>query len=143
MVAASDEHFGAAAKLLLPGRGLDMGDGWETRRRRGPGFDWAILALGRAGTIERVLLDTAHFKGNYPHQASLQGAWVTSDGEGLAAESASWPELLPRQLLRADTEHTYERELAALGPISHLRLNIFPDGGVSRLRAFGRAVPES
>lgn len=140
IVAASDEHFGAAAKLLLPGRGLDMGDGWETRRRRGPGFDWAILALGRPGTIERVLLDTAHFKGNFPHQASLQGALALAAGESLVADSADWPELLPRQLLRADAEHLYDRELVSLGPLSHLRLNIFPDGGVSRLRALGRTV---
>lgn len=140
IVAASDEHFGAAAKLLLPGRGLDMGDGWETRRRRGPGFDWAIIALGRPGTIESVLLDTAHFKGNFPHQASLQGALASAAGDSLVAESADWPELLPRQFLRADSEHLYERELARLGPLSHLRLNIYPDGGVSRLRAFGRTA---
>ena len=138
MLAASDEHFGAAAKLLLPGRGIDMGDGWETRRRRGPGFDWAILTLGSLGTIERLLLDTAHFKGNFPHQASLQAALATGDGESLVADSAGWPELLPRQFLRADAEHSYAAELASLGPVSHLRLNIFPDGGVSRLRAFGR-----
>ncbi|MEO7794383.1 MAG: allantoicase [Thermoanaerobaculia bacterium] len=142
VVCASDEHFGAAAKLLLPGRGLDMGDGWETRRRRGPGFDWAILTLGRAGTIERVVLDTAHFKGNFPHQASLQGALVTASRESLVAGSASWPELLPQQFLRANIEHEYVQELKAQGPISHLRLNIFPDGGVSRLRAFGRATQE-
>lgn len=143
VIAASDEHFGSAAKLLLPGRGLDMGDGWETRRRRGPGFDWAILALGSVGTIERVLLDTAHFKGNFPHQASLQAAFVRDAGIDLVAASADWPELLPRQLLRADAEHGYADELVALGPLSHLRLNIFPDGGVSRLRAFGRPEPSS
>jgi len=145
VIAASDEHFGAAAKLLLPGRGLDMGDGWETRRRRGPGFDWAIVALGHAGTIERALLDTAHFKGNFPQSFSLQAAAlpVTLGGDPSAtivADSERWPELLPKQLLRADAEHLYERELAraeSLGPVSHVRLNIYPDGGVSRLRLFG------
>jgi allantoicase len=142
VVAASDEHFGAAAKLLLPGRGLDMGDGWETRRRRGPGFDWVIVALGRPGEVESVLLDTAHFKGIFPHQASLQAALVRDPGESLVADSAAWAELLPRELLRADSEHRFQSELAPLGAISHLRLNIFPDGGVSRLRAFGRAVVE-
>ncbi len=142
VIAASDEHFGAAAKLLLPGRGVDMGDGWETRRRRGPGFDWAIVALGHAGTIERVLVDTAHFKGNFPHAVSVQGALVSdADGE-LVAKSEQWPELLSKQLLRADAEHQYERELAPRGPISHVRLNIFPDGGVSRLRLFGRPAFE-
>jgi allantoicase len=141
IVAASDEHFGAAAKLLLPGRGLDMGDGWETRRRRGPGFDWVIVALARPGRVERVVLDTAHFKGNFPHQASLQGAWIVGGGAPEAAESESWPELLPKQLLRADAEHSYAQELASPGALSHLRLNIFPDGGVSRLRAFGRVEP--
>jgi allantoicase len=140
IVAASDERFGAAPKLLLPGRGLDMGDGWETRRRRGPGFDWAIVALGRPGAIERVLLDTAHFRGNFPQAASLQAALVDEPALELVAEAETWPELLPKQCLAADAEHVYQRELAPLGAVSHVRLNIFPDGGVSRLRLFGRPV---
>jgi allantoicase len=138
VVAFSDEHFGAAAKLLLPGRGTDMGDGWETRRRRGPGFDWAMVALGHRGTIERVILDTAHFKGNFPHEASLQAALVERPTDDLANASASWPELLPRTRLHADFEHAFQSELVALGPVSHVRLNIYPDGGVSRLRLIGR-----
>ena len=138
IVAASDEHFGAAPKLLLPGRGLDMGDGWETRRRRGPGFDWAIVALGRAGEIERVVLDTAHFKGNFPHEASLQAALVEDSAADLVESSAAWAELVPRTRLRADFEHAFKSEPNQLGPVSHVRLNIYPDGGVSRLRLLGR-----
>jgi allantoicase len=120
-----------------------MGDGWETRRRRGPGFDWVVLRLGHAGSIERVELDTAHFKGNYPDRASLQAAFVVSgaepDAATLAAASQSWPVLLAEGQLDADRLHVVGvEELAALGPVSHVRLNIYPDGGVSRLRLFGR-----
>ena len=114
----------------------------ETRRRRGPGYDWAIVALGQPGAIEGVLLDTAHFKGNFPHEASLQAALVESDSVDLVERSETWSELLPKTPLQADFEHTFKSELARLGPVSHVRLNIYPDGGVSRLRLFGLPVGE-
>jgi allantoicase len=140
-VLASDQHFGSMHHLLLPGRGRDMGDGWETRRRRGPGHDWVILRLGHPGTIERVELDTAHFKGNYPDRCSLQAARIDAreaEAADLATASESWPELLAPRKLAADSVHTWGGELAALGVVSHVRLNIYPDGGVSRLRLLGR-----
>lgn len=139
VVAANNEHFGAASNLLLPGRGVNMGDGWETRRRREPGNDWCILALAVPGTIERVEVDTAFFKGNYPDRCSLQAARVAGGSEAsLVTQSMFWPELLPEQKLAADAVHTFAMQLAALGPVTHVRFNIVPDGGVSRLRLRGR-----
>ena len=138
-IIANDEHFGVLANITLPGKGLNMGDGWETRRRREPGNDWAILALGHVGEIERILVDTAFFKGNFPSGISIQGALVT-DGtdDSLPVQSQFWQELLPQQPLSADGEHTFATDVAKLGPISHIRMNIYPDGGISRLRLFGK-----
>lgn len=135
----NDEHFGSMHNLNLPGRGINMGDGWETARRRAPGNDWVILALGRPGVVESVEIDTAHFKGNYPDSATLQGAILGSaDLESLAQQSLAWPEILPNQKLSMDRQHRFSNELNAIGPVSHIRLSIFPDGGVSRLRIFGK-----
>jgi allantoicase len=140
IVAANNEHFGAASALLLPGRGVDMGDGWETRRRREPGHDWCIVALARAGTIEAIEVDTAHFKGNYPDRCSIQAARVAAGTpESLITQSMFWPVLLPEQKLEMDRQHHYAQEIARHDAVTHVRFNIFPDGGVSRLRLFGRA----
>jgi allantoicase len=140
-VIANDEHFGRVENLTAPGRGVDMGDGWETRRRREPGHDWAILELGTFGRIEEVTVDTAHFKGNYPDRCSIQAtrrAHGTPDE--IAAQAESWPLLLPEVKLEADAIHTFREELTDVGPVRFVRLNIFPDGGVSRLRLMGTVV---
>jgi allantoicase len=138
---ANDQHYGSIHNLNKPGRGVNMGDGWETRRRREPGFDWVIVKLGRPGTIREVLIDTAHFKGNFPDRVSLNAAMMPdASDEGLAAISMHWPLLLPEQKLRADAEHRFAAELASLGPASHVRMNMHPDGGISRLRLYGEAV---
>ncbi|KAF7599136.1 MAG: allantoicase [Candidatus Dactylopiibacterium carminicum] len=137
VVAANNEHFGRASALLLPGRGVNMGDGWETRRRREPGNDWSIIALAQPGVIERIEVDTAHFKGNFPDACSLQAAFMPAATEQtLVTQSMFWSELLAPQKLKADAVHVFE--LPAGARISHVRFNIFPDGGVSRLRLFGR-----
>ena len=140
-IIANDEHYGCIENLTAPGRGVNMGDGWETRRRREPGHDWAVLALGAPGRIEEVIVDTAHFKGNYPDRCFLQ---VSADAKGspeeIAAQSEAWPLLLPETRLEADKVHVFREGLAALGPIRFVRLNIIPDGGVSRLRLIGRVV---
>ena len=136
---ANNEHFGCAANLLLPGRGRDMGDGWETRRRREPGNDWCIIALADTGIIEAIEVDTAHFKGNFPERCSIQAAQVASaTRDSIVTRSMFWPGLLDEQPLRMDAEHRFRAEIKAHAPVSHVRLNIFPDGGVSRLRLFGR-----
>jgi len=138
-IIANDEHFGVLSNITLPGKGLNMGDGWETRRRREPGNDWAILELGHPGVIERIMVDTAFFKGNFPNGISIQAAMVESGtDDSLPVQSQFWQELLPRQSLKADAEHAFEAQIAKLGAVSHIRMNIFPDGGISRLRLFGK-----
>jgi allantoicase len=137
-LACSDEHYGSMGNLLLPGRGVSMADGWETRRRRGPGYDWVILRLGHRGRIQRVDVDTAHYKGNYPHQVSIQGALLGPDREADPSQCDAWPVLLELQYLQADSVHRFGAELRELGPISHVRVNIHPDGGLSRVRLFGQ-----
>lgn len=134
---ASDEHYGSMHNLNLPGRGINMGDGWETARRRGPGNDWVIVSLGRPGTIERAEIDTAHFKGNYPDRVSLEAATFGEPGE-VSNDSDRWQTLLPESKLAMDQQHFFEDELADIGPVTHVRMSIYPDGGVSRLRLFGR-----
>jgi allantoicase len=141
-LAASDEHFGSMHNLNAGGRGINMGDGWETARRRGPGNDWCVLALGHKGVIERVEIDTAHFKGNYPDRASLQAALYADNGTNPVAASLEWPELLPESKLDMDRQHFFSSELRDVGPVSHVRLSIFPDGGISRLRLFGHIVKD-
>jgi allantoicase len=133
----SDEHYGSMHNLNVSGRGVNMGDGWETARRRGPGHDWAILKLGQRGVIESVEVDTAHFKGNYPDRISLDAASFATD-ELPAYDDPRWQLLLPEAKLYADSQHAFE-ELNALGNVSHVRMCIYPDGGISRIRLFGHA----
>jgi allantoicase len=116
-----------------------MGDGWETRRRREPGNDWIIVRLGAAGIVDRIEVDTAHYKGNYPDRCSVSAAMVHSSPDtSIISEAMNWPELMGEQKLEADKIHAFEgSKIAKLGPVNHVRLNIFPDGGISRLRIFG------
>ncbi len=140
-IIANDEHYGAVGNLSAPGRGVNMGDGWETRRRREPGHDWAVLALGTFGKIEEVIVDTAHFKGNYPDRCSIQAsARAHGTPAEIAAQAQDWPVLLPEVKLSADTMHTFRSELATIGAVRFVRLNIYPDGGVSRLRIMGTVM---
>lgn len=141
VVAANNEHFGLARNLLMPGRGVNMGDGWETRRRREPGNDWCILALARPGTLAAIEVDTCHFKGNFPDRCMLRGAFV--DGgtpESLVTQAMFWPLILPEQKLQMDHQHHFRQEILLHQPITHVRFDILPDGGVSRLRLRGRTV---
>jgi allantoicase len=138
----NDASFGSSVSaLLLPGRAMNMGDGWETRRRREPGNDWCVIALGALGTVEKIEVDTAFFKGNFPDRCSVEAARVSGGTDrSITNESMFWQTLLPEQKLQMDAVHSFSAEVARLGPITHIRFNIFPDGGVSRLRLWGRAV---
>jgi allantoicase len=134
VLACSDMFFGNRHNLILPGPSLGMHDGWETKRRRGPGHDWALVQLGRPGRLERAEVDTSHFKGNAPGSCVLEGR------NAIGASPEDWREILPRTPLRPHTRHLFD-ELAADAldtPFTHVRLSIFPDGGVARLRLFGR-----
>ena len=115
-----------------------MGDGWETKRRRGPGHDWSVIRLARPGRIHRVELDTDHFKGNAPDRCWLEAAHAP----GLAADAVpgddAWVPLLPERRLQPHARFRWEAgELADVGVATHVRLSVAPDGGVARLRVFG------
>jgi allantoicase len=142
VLAASDSFFGSSQKLLMPGRPSGMHDGWETRRSRRTGYDWAIVRLGTRGVVEQVEVDTSHFKGNFPDLCAIETCDAPgAELESLTDASGAWRPLLPETKLRADTGHVFEKELAVPAAATHARLRIFPDGGVGRLRLFGRAEP--
>jgi allantoicase len=141
VTAANDMFFGNKDNLIMPGRGVNMGDGWETRRRRGPGHDWVIVKLGQLGSLKKIEVDTCHYKGNYPDVC-----WIdATNAPGANIDILTWPdyewtEILPKSKLKADHRHFYETEILNPGPWTHIRLNIAPDGGVSRLRVQGIPV---
>ncbi|MBO0663617.1 allantoicase [Jiella sp. MQZ9-1] len=138
-VAWNDAHYGHPANMLAPGRAPVMADGWETARRRVPGNDWCVLKLGTAGMIERIAIDTHHFKGNYPDRVTLRGGQLNGETTTAAIDAASqsWPLIVRETKLQAD--HVAKFSADPLGaPITHVRLDIFPDGGVSRLRLYGK-----
>ena len=140
IVASSDQFFGEPLNMLMPGLARNMGEGWETRRRRGPGNDWAIVKLGVPGMIHRIEVSTAHFKGNFPESCAIDACYA----EGAAANSGAdaltqWKLVLPKSILKANARHVFDEQLQEVGPATHIRLNIYPDGGISRLRVFGIA----
>lgn len=136
VLACSDMFFGERRNLIMPGRAVNMSDGWETRRRRGPGHDWAVVRLAAPGEVSRIEIDTNHFKGNFPDTCSIE-ACSAPGGAAADLKSTRWRELLPRTKLQAHTRHYFEPELVKLGAVTHVRLNVYPDGGVSRLRVWG------
>ena len=166
-VLCNDMFFSHMDNLIMPGRGVNMGDGWETKRNRTPNNrDWVIVKLAHRGDIKKILVDTCHFKGNFPDTCSIEGidletmdvgsssfginkTEVLPISSGIEMESVDmdmidlssakilWAEILPKQKLQADHEHFFEKEIANHGPFTHVRLNIFPDGGISRMRLFG------
>ena len=140
VVTYNDAHYGNVWSVLAENRGINMGDGWETRRRRDPGNDWIIIALGARGLVDNIEIDTAYYKGNFPDGASLQAADLGNDTDlDFAAISKDWSEIMPRQKLSADAIHHFDSNMiSADEPVTHIRLNIYPDGGVSRLRIFGK-----
>lgn len=134
VLSCSDMFFGPKHNLIQPGRARDMSDGWETKRRRGVDertHDWVLVRLAGQGMIDRLEIDTAFFLGNFPDTALVEGC----DGD---PESAPFTTVLDRTELMGHTRHFFSSELAMRGPFTHLRMKVFPDGGVSRLRAFGR-----
>jgi len=136
-IQCNDMFFSHMNNLIMPGRGVNMGDGWETKRNRTPNNrDWVIVRLAHKGVIQKSLIDTCHFKGNYPDTFVLEGCNSASDD----LASAQWSTIIERAKLQADHEHHYEREVSCKEPVTHVRLSIFPDGGVSRMRLWGTIV---
>ncbi|MBL0048503.1 MAG: allantoicase [Bacteroidetes bacterium] len=138
-VLCNDMFFSHMDNLIMPGRGVNMGDGWETKRNRTPNNrDWVIVRLAHKGEIQKVLVDTCHFKGNYPDTCLIEGCNISLEDESkLNTPEVNWTTLLPQSKLQADHEHLFEKEIAQKGPFTHVRLSIFPDGGISRLRMWG------
>jgi len=137
VVACSDMHYGHRQNLIQPGRSTHMGDGWETKRRRGPGNDWSIVRLARRGTVDRIELDTDHFKGNAPGQCMLESCDASASAPFDPAK-AKWQPLLKQTPLEPHTRHAWDAKGGK--PATHVRLNIYPDGGVARLRLIGHAA---
>jgi len=139
-IVCNDMFFSHMDNILMPGRGINMGDGWETKRNRTPNNkDWLILRLAHKGKIQSALVDTAHFKGNYPDTCMLEGIAISTEEEkNITSDSLQWTELMPKQKLHADHEHHFVNEILPHDEITHVRLTIYPDGGVSRLRLFGQ-----
>ena len=141
-LACSDMHFGHMENLIKPGIGTGMSDGWETKRRRGPGHDWVIIKLGLPCIVERIVVDTLHFKGNFPDSCSIEGCVeLDTDRDAILINTIDWLELLPVSKLSGNQENIFSIALNQTEPRTHIRLNIYPDGGVSRLRIIGRPVP--
>ncbi len=142
VVEVSDSFFGPPSNLLLPGRGVNMGDGWETKRRRTPGSDWAVIRLGRRGVVDRIELDTHFFKGNAPQATMLEALDEEELGadvvKGLLRSSKGWRSLVNRTALVQHRRHQLEPNRPM--PVTHVRVHIYPHGGVNRLRLFGVAL---
>ncbi|MBI5858241.1 MAG: allantoicase [Sphingobacteriales bacterium] len=139
-VLCNDMFFSHMDNLIMPGRGVNMGDGWETKRNRTPNNrDWVIVRLAHMGIVEKILIDTCHFKGNYPDSCLIEGCDIAyKDEKKLDGNAIEWLTILPLSKLSADHEHFFEDEIVNKGPFTHVRLSIFPDGGVSRMRLWGR-----
>ncbi len=139
IVAFSDAHFGHPSNLIKPDAGLNMGDGWETKRRRAPGFDWCIIALGQVGHVDQIEVDTAFFKGNFPAFCSIQAAYVENATDAqLIPQSMFWSFLLEQQPLTMDHQHAYSTEISSHEKVNYIRVNMIPDGGISRIRLWGK-----
>ena len=148
-IAASDDFFAGKENLLEPGRGVFVPgkftehgkwmDGWESRRKRRPGFDSCVIELGQRGSVLAVDIDTNHFLGNHPPFASLEGMLAPRGSSAEALAALHWRPLLEQSALRPGSQNLFVSQDPS--PVSHVRLNIFPDGGVARLRVYGRVLP--
>jgi allantoicase len=150
VIYANDELFAERENLIKPeapaystytfGHKGQVYDGWETRRRRGPGHDYAIVRLGMAGVVRGVVVDTAFFKGNYPPEVSVEGTGVEGYPSPAELEEAEWTSLVPRSPVKGDAQNAFP--VAISQRFTHVRLCIYPDGGVARLRVHGEVVPD-
>lgn len=134
VLSCSDMFFGSRHNLIKPDRAVNMGDGWETKRRRGPGHDWSLVRLAATGTLQRIEVDTTHFKGNAPGKCLLEACVGPRDAKPESLEG--WRTVVESPL-QPHTRHVFDEQLRRVGPVSHVRLSVFPDGGVARLRLWG------
>ena len=142
IIGCNNEHFGRAENIIAPGKGKNMGDGWETRRSRGKNFDWLIIKFGKPGLIKKLEIDTHHFRGNYPDSCSIQTASISKNlsNKSIVNNSKSWKFILNKSKLSAHKKHIFKKFLIKRSKENYLKINIYPDGGISRIRAFGNFV---
>ena len=142
VIACNNEHFGKAENILAPGKAKNMGDGWETRRRRGPGFDWLILNSLDGKEINKIEISTHHFKGNYPSYCSLQATYIrkSKNSKEIVNSSVKWKYLLKDAKLSSNKVHIFKNNLMKKDKINFIKINIFPDGGISRFRIYGKNI---
>jgi allantoicase len=139
VLSCSDMFFGSRHNLIKPDRAVNMGDGWETKRRRGPGNDWSLVRLAAAGTLQRLEVDTTHFKGNAPGRCLIEACHAPRDTKPDAL--TGWRTVVESPL-QPHTRHFFDEQLRRVGPVTHVRLSVFPDGGVARFRAWGELADE-
>ena len=142
VIACNNEHFGKAENILAPGKAKNMGDGWETRRRREKGFDWLILNSLDGKEIDKIEISTHHFKGNFPSHCSLQAAYLpkSKNSKKIVNSSTKWKYLLKDAKLSANKVHMFKNDLMKKDKINFIKINIFTDGGISRFRVYGKNV---
>jgi len=142
IIACNNQHFGKAENILAPGKAKNMGDGWETRRRRDKGNDWLILNSLSGKEINKIEISTHHFKGNFPSHCSLQAAYLSSskNSKKIVISSKKWKTLLKNSKLSANKIHIFKNSLMKKEKINYIKINIFPDGGISRFRIFGKKI---
>ena len=142
IIACNNQHFGKAENILAPGKAKNMGDGWETRRRRDKGNDWLILNSLSVKEINKIEISTHHFKGNFPSHCSLQAAYLSSskNSKKIVSSSKKWKTLLKNSKLSANKTHIFKNSLMKKEKINYIKINIFPDGGISRFRIFGKKI---
>ena len=140
IVGCNNEHFGKAENVIAPGKGKNMGDGWETRRSRGKNIDWLIMKFGKIGIINKLEIDTHHFKGNYPDSCTIQTATILKNvsTNSIIKSSAKWKIILNKAKLKANKKHVFKNIQMRKNKVNFLKISIYPDGGISRIRAFGR-----
>ena len=140
VLVCSDMFFGHRQNLILPGRSTHMGDGWETKRRRGPGHDWTIVRLAARGAIERIEIDTDHYKGNAPGSCAVDCCDAPgASSEQLTDAATPWSPLVPQTPLQPHTRHAFDVP-GNTAAATHVRLSIHPDGGIARMRVVGRVT---
>ena len=139
IVACSDEHFGKAENIIAPGKSINMGNGWETKRRRGKGYDWIIIKLAETGFIEQFNIQTHYFKGNYPASFSIQGSLIKDEKntKDIVNMSKKWNTIITKTNLKPHHQLIVENKFKSQ-KFNLVKLNIYPDGGISRLRVFGK-----
>jgi len=136
-ISCSDQHFGVISNLVLPGRGKDMGDGWETKRSRGKDHvDWALIRLGAKGTVQNLTVDTAYFRGNFPQKAKVEAIDWKGTGEP-SVDSEGWVDVVEPSACGPDKEHEFV-SLERDKPFTHVKLVMIPDGGIKRIRVWGK-----